>query len=104
MTIKNGRDPISQVDDSVRYVCHANGIIPCPQWDASSDRARAEWRRNPDTGRLQMHWLPSHALPSKALPSRALRAGCAPRPSAHGLSRVCASRPQGNAAAYRKAS
>jgi hypothetical protein len=95
MMIKQGRNPISRVDDqdSVRYVCHANGIIPCPQWDASSDRARAEWRRNPDTGRLQMHWLPSHALPS-----RALRSGCAPRPSAHGLARVCDSHPQGNGA------
>jgi hypothetical protein len=98
MTIKNWRDPISRVDDSVRYVCHANGVVPCAHQDVSSDRARAEWRRNPDTGRLQMHWLPSHARSSHALPSRALRSGCVPRASAHGLTRVCASHPQGNAA------
>jgi hypothetical protein len=98
MTIKKGRDLISRVDDNVRYVSHASGVVPCAHWDASSDRARAEWRRNPETGRLQMHWLPSHALPSRGLPSRALRSGCAPRVCAHGSSRVCASRFQRNAA------
>jgi hypothetical protein len=99
MTIKNGRDPISRVNDSVRYVSHANGVVPCAHWDASSDRARAEWRRNPETGRLQMHWLPD-----RALPGRAPRSGRAPRLSAHGSTRVCASRRRGNAAACGSAS
>lgn len=61
---------IKQAQDGVRYVCHSNGVIPCPNRDAWSDRARAEWRRDPATGRLQMHWRATHALRPLGAPDR----------------------------------
>ena len=118
MTIKQGRNPILRVDDrdSVRYVSHANGVIPCACRDAVSDRARAEWRRDPVTGRLQLHWQPSHAPRSSCAARQGSTAASLknsnsahPRhppavtrnlrgaSSTHRLTRVCALHVQGNA-------
>lgn len=42
--------------------------------DARSDRAYAEWRHDPDSRRLQMHWRVSHALPSACAQSAHVKA------------------------------
>jgi hypothetical protein len=74
MKINHAQDPLFGAQDRVRYVCHANGIVQCPHGDALSDRAFAEWRRDPDTRRLQMHWRVSHALPSACYQSAHVKA------------------------------
>lgn len=67
MKIKQTQNPTFGVaeQDCIRFACHANGIVPCS--DAKFDRAHAKWRRNPDTGRLQMHWHVCHALTARSM-------------------------------------
>ncbi|HEY0746713.1 MAG TPA: hypothetical protein VGD63_08445 [Steroidobacteraceae bacterium] len=57
MTIKQ-RQRLFEFGDqgAMRYVHHANGVVPCVSGKEAFDRARTCWRRNPHTGRLEMHW------------------------------------------------
>lgn len=47
-----------------------NGIVPCADRKNMGQRAQTCWRRNPHTGRLEMHWQMTPACAPKAIPRR----------------------------------
>jgi hypothetical protein len=59
----------NRVQGETRYACHSNGIVPCAERKDVAERAQTCWRRNPHTGRLEMHWQVPHARQPKTLPT-----------------------------------
>jgi hypothetical protein len=59
----------------IRYVHHANGVVPCVSGTEVFDRARTCWRRNPHTGRLEMHWQATHVARATCSAGRRPQAG-----------------------------
>ena len=56
----------------IPYARHSNGIVPCADLKKMGQRAQTCWRRNPHTGRLEMHWQVTPACALKAIARRGL--------------------------------
>lgn len=53
----------------IRHGRHCVTIAPCAKLECSGQRDLT-WRRNPHTGRLEMHWQVAYAGPPMAIPRR----------------------------------
>jgi hypothetical protein len=49
--------------------------VPCVSGTEVFDRARTCWRRNPHTGRLEMHWQATHLARATCSAGRRPQAG-----------------------------